>query len=65
MLKTVRAYTCPEVLLIDEEVVEVLAVERNHRDAFQIAPQERIVGLDVDLLERHADPLEDHPRLVT
>jgi hypothetical protein len=60
-----RAYTGSEVLFMNVKVVELLAVERNHRDALEIAPQEGVVALDVDLLERLADPLQNGPGVVT
>ena len=47
------------------EVVEILTVERHDGDALEITLQELIVGLDVDLLERHADPLEHDAGVVT
>src|SRR6185437_9393051 len=47
-----------------EEVIELGSVEGDDRDALEVARQQRVVGLDVDLLERVADALEDGPRLV-
>jgi hypothetical protein len=35
--------------LVDEEVEELLAVQRDHRDPLQISAQQGVVGLDVDL----------------
>ena len=45
--------------LVDEVVEQLLAVERDHRDPLQVAAQEVVVGLDVDLFERVADALQD------
>ena len=53
-----------QVGLVDEEVVELLAVQRDHGDALQVATVEGIVDGDVDLLEGRSDALQDGPRVV-
>jgi hypothetical protein len=50
--------------LVDEEVRQLLTVERDHRDPLQVAAQEVVVGVDVDLLERVADALEGRAGVV-
>ena len=41
-----------QVRCVDEEVVQLLAVERDHRDALEVARVQLVVGLDVDVVER-------------
>jgi hypothetical protein len=55
---------CAQGILVDEEVVELLAVECDDRDPLQIPAQQLIVGLDVDLVERVADALKCGARVV-
>jgi hypothetical protein len=50
--------------LVHEVVEQLLAVERHHRYSLQVAAQQLVVGLDVDLLERVADPLQRGARVV-
>ena len=50
--------------LVHEEVIELRSVECDDRDAFEVADQQRVVGLDVDLLERMADALQRRARVV-
>jgi hypothetical protein len=50
--------------LVHEVVEQLLAVERDDRDSFQVAAQQIVVGLDVDLLERVADALQHGARVV-
>ena len=44
--------------VVDEEVEELLAVERDDRDPLHVAAQEVVVGLDVDLGVRVADAVQ-------
>jgi hypothetical protein len=44
--------------LVHEVVEQLLAVERDDRDPFQVAAQQLVVALDVDLLERVTDALQ-------
>src|SRR4051812_39781271 len=60
----IRSYSRSEVRFINEEVVELGAVERNHRDALEILAMQLRIGLDVDLGERMADAQEDLAGLV-
>jgi hypothetical protein len=46
------------------EVVELLAVELDDRDALEQATMKRRIGLDVALLERMPDALEDRAGIV-
>jgi hypothetical protein len=50
--------------LVHEVVEQLLAVERNHRYSLQVAAQQLVVGLDVDLLEWVADALQRSARVV-
>src|SRR5215211_5841691 len=50
--------------LVDEEVEELLAVEGDDGDPLQIPAQQRVVGVDVDLLERMADAPQGGARVV-
>jgi hypothetical protein len=50
--------------LVHEVVEQLLAVECNHRYPHQVAAQQLVVGLDVDLLERVADALQRGARVV-
>jgi hypothetical protein len=50
--------------LVDEVVEQLVSVERDHRDPLQVAAQQVVVGLDVDLVERVADALQDRSRVV-
>jgi hypothetical protein len=50
--------------LVHEVVEQLLAVERNHRYSLQVAAQQLVVALDVDLLEWVADPLQRGARVV-
>jgi hypothetical protein len=45
-------------------VEQLLPVERDDRDSLQVAAQQPVVGLDVDLVERMADALQRIARLV-
>jgi hypothetical protein len=51
-------------LLVDEEVEQVLAVERDDGDPLQVTAQQLVVAFDVDLLERMADALQGGARVV-
>jgi hypothetical protein len=55
---------CAQGILVDEEVVELLAVERDDGDPLQIPAQQLVVALDVDLVERVADALQRGARVV-
>ena len=50
--------------LVHEVVEQLLAVERDDRDSLEVAAQQLVVGLDVDLLERVADSLQRGARVV-
>jgi hypothetical protein len=50
--------------LVHEVVEQLLPVERHDRDSLQVAAQQLVVGLDVDLLERVADALQRGARVV-
>jgi len=50
--------------LVHEVVEQLLAVEGNDRDSLEVAAQQLVVGLDVDLLERVADALQRGARIV-
>ena len=58
----------PQNRLIDREVEQLLAVERDHRNPLEVGAQQRVVALDVSLeqLERllGAHPLEHRARVV-
>jgi hypothetical protein len=45
-------------------VEQLVAVERYDRDSLEVAAQQLVIGLDVDLLERVADPLQGNARVV-
>jgi hypothetical protein len=52
------------VSLVHEQVADLLAVEHDDRDPFQVATHQAIVALDVDLLEAMTDALKDPARVV-
>jgi hypothetical protein len=54
----------PQCDLVHEVVEHLLPVERHDRDSLQVAAQQLVVGLDVDLLERVADALQRGARVV-
>ena len=58
----------PQSLFVDREVEELLAVERDHRNALQVGAQQPLVALDVELDELEgllaADALEHDARVV-
>ena len=50
--------------LVHEVVEQLLSIERDDRDSLQVAAQQLIVGLDIDLVERMADALQRRARVV-